>query len=234
MALPAGVGSLAGASMATDPSTGTIVLLAAGDTWTFDGSAFQPVLSATGTGSAAQNAGVLWFPDPARLFDFGLHSLTSPPVTLSPVASPSSVPGASPCSGAAGCPTEVTVATAWEWSGTAWSPITDTVQPLFAPPFGAMSSSVAPAAADLADGAVITVDYAGNTLVSINPEEGWNLEAGASALGDRSGPAMAYDPATRSVVLFGGYLTGSFPTTQLSSATWSWHGRTWAALGGGG
>jgi hypothetical protein len=228
--LPAGIGSLSGASMATDPSTGRIVLVASQDTWTFAGSAFQPVSSASGTGSASQYAGEVWFPDPGLLFDYGLNSLT-----VAPSSPPSPVPsGSSPCADAAACPGQVPVTTAWEWTGSAWSPVTGTVQPLFAPPFGAMSSSVAPAAADLADGQVVTVDAAGNTLVSINPAAGWSLAAPASALGYRSGPAMAYDPATGTVVLFGGYLTAGSQAPQLSSATWSWDGEAWSSVAAGG
>jgi hypothetical protein len=213
LSLPSGVGTLNGAAIATDPSSGTVVLVASGSTWTFDGSAFRAVASAAGTGSASQYAGEVWFPDPALLFDYGITSLTSP------------------CTGPVACPFEIPVTTAWKWTGTAWSPVTDTVQPLFAPPFGAMSSSVAPAAADLADGEVVTVDGGGVTRVSDNPVQGWDVAAPASALGYRSGPALAYDPATGRVVLFGGYVSAAGQAPQLSAATWSWDGRTWSGMG---
>jgi hypothetical protein len=207
--------------MATDSSSGRVVLMASANTWTFDGSSFQRVGSAAGTGSVAQSAGELWFPDPGRLFDFGLNSLTSPPQTQS---------GSSPCAGAASCPKQVSVTTAREWTGTAWAPVDGTIQPPFAASFGAMSSSVAPAAADLADGEVVTIDGDGVTRVASNPVEGWQVAAPATALGNRAGAAMAYDPATGLVLLFGGTTgTGAAPP-QLSASTWSWDGEAWSTV----
>jgi hypothetical protein len=219
------LGSLGGASIATDPSSGRIVLVANGSTWTFDGSAFRPVASAAGTGGPTQYGGEVWFPDPGLLFDFGLTSLTAPP--------PQYVPGVSPCADPASCPSQVSVATAWRWSGAAWSPVDGTVQPLYAAPFGAMSSSVAPVATDLADGEVVTVDGEGATRVSDNPVQGWQVAAPAGAIRAPSGAAIAYDPATRTVVLFGGWSGYSAIAGAPTPTTWIWDGRDWSGVATG-
>jgi hypothetical protein len=50
--------------------------------------------------------------------------------------------------------------------------------------------------------------------------------------GRRSGSSMAYDPATRTVVLFGGHPCTDMQCagTASSSATWSWNGAAWTRL----
>lgn len=223
--LPAGLGSLSEASMATDPSSGRIMLIASGSTWSFDGSVFQPVASAAGTGGPTQYGGEVWFPDPGLLFDFGLTSLTAPPTQY--------VPDVSPCADPASCPSKVTVATAWQWSGAAWTAVDGTVQPMYATPFGAMSSSVAPVAVDLSDGEAVTVDSQGDTRVSDNPVEGWQLAASAAAIRAPTGAAIAYDPATGTVVLFGGWSGYSSWSGTSTPTTWIWNGRDWSGVSTG-
>jgi hypothetical protein len=58
------------------------------------------------------------------------------------------------------------------------------------------------------------------------PIPDWTQQAPAAHPTARFAPAMAYDKATGTVVLFGGY-AGSYPTGHYLGDTWTWNGRTW-------
>src|SRR5579872_3300492 len=62
----------------------------------------------------------------------------------------------------------------------------------------------------------------------------WTEQSVQSGPSPRIKPAMAYDPSTRQVILFGGVgpivITGNSGTNAALTDTWAWNGRTWAQL----
>src|SRR5215472_2293652 len=58
-------------------------------------------------------------------------------------------------------------------------------------------------------------------LASSVPPAGWAQQAPAASPPALADAAMAYDPATGTVVMFGGYAHGYL------SSTWTWNGSTW-------
>jgi hypothetical protein len=106
----------------------------------------------------------------------------------------------------------------WLWDGAAWT----NVQPN---PLPAVITSVA--AYDVARSQLVLFGY--------NPIERqaetwlwdgshWSHVHPASSPGARASASMAYDSASRRVVLFGGFNNG----TGTSADTWTWDGATWA------
>ncbi len=59
--------------------------------------------------------------------------------------------------------------------------------------------------------------------------QSWTLARPPASPPGRFGAAMAYDPATRTVLLYGGRLGPG----QVVDDTWAWDGRTWRQLDGG-
>jgi hypothetical protein len=58
------------------------------------------------------------------------------------------------------------------------------------------------------------------------PAATWTKQAPAASPPARSGAAMAYDAATKTVVLFGGH-TGPSGGGRFLADTWTWNGSTW-------
>lgn len=111
----------------------------------------------------------------------------------------------------------------WSWDGTTWTQLHPSLSP---PPRAGVSMAY-----DAAHSSVVL--FGGEStagMASPTPSSdtwtwdgaAWTQERPSSSPSPRSYAAMAYDPAARAVVLFGG--TGDH---QLGD-TWTWNGATWS------
>lgn len=109
----------------------------------------------------------------------------------------------------------------WTWNGTAWT----RQHPATSPP-GRYNEAMA---YDAANGTVVMFGGVGTSNEPAYDDTWtwngttWTKQAPAAHPAPRSDAAMAYDAATGTVVLFGGYGKSS----QLGD-TWTWNGTTWA------
>lgn len=67
------------------------------------------------------------------------------------------------------------------------------------------------------------------TTTTIPPAEHWSELSPATSPPWRNSAAIAYDPANREVVLFGGNGAGN-GTSGILADTWAWNGSTWSEL----
>lgn len=118
------------------------------------------------------------------------------------------------------------VADTWVWNGTTWA----------SGPTGPSARDVASLATDPATGHLILfggISCTGPPCDNARDSDtwqwngsAWNQLSPATTPSGRSFAAMSYDPATASVVLFGGQ-SGTTTATALGD-TWTWNGSTWA------
>jgi hypothetical protein len=207
-------GPPSGAEPACPPCAGESLCLRPGttDTWVLDGTAFHEVATPA-TGSPPAYGELAWFPATAELADF----VAGPRIEMG-------VPGAPEIACAVDGPCPAAERSVWTWDGVRWSSqtLSGSYQPLL------------PAAALVSDDAareVVAFDAAGRTWVASAPTGEWREEAPAHSPTPRSGAAMAYDPATGRVVLFGGETHGSSGSVPADD-TWSWSSGDWAHLSG--
>ncbi|MGH2588556.1 MAG: Kelch repeat-containing protein, partial [Dehalococcoidia bacterium] len=110
----------------------------------------------------------------------------------------------------------------WIWDGTAWSQLTPVTSP---PPRDSASIAF-----DAANGSLVlfggqVTTAAGRTLLDdtwVWNGETWMQADPAASPSARSGAALAYDPASQTLVLFGG--SGE---SGVLGDTWTWDGTTW-------
>jgi hypothetical protein len=106
----------------------------------------------------------------------------------------------------------------WTWNGTDWSQLHPDINPYpFLPTMTYDQSSDAP----------LVYSSSAETW-SWNGAE-WTVKASEAGRPDphRSTPVMAFDPATRHVVMFGGFNHGAGDLNTM----WSWTGQGWTSLG---
>ena len=228
--------ALTGAPLAYDPATRQLVLFDGPTTWTWSGTTWTK-LSPKASPPARTEASMAYDPATRQLVLFGGASGTHVFATtwtwngttwtkLSPMVSPPALTGAPLAYDPA---TRQLVLfdgpTTWYWNGTIWKLLPETS------PSARHTASMSYDAAShqlvlfggentVTAGAgsmpltvyirfVTTWDWNGTTWTKLSPKTSPPALTGAS---------MAYDPATRRLVLFGG------------SATWSWNGTTWAKI----
>lgn len=118
----------------------------------------------------------------------------------------------------------------WEWDGTAWTEVT----PSGTPPVGRTNAAMA---YDPVRGR--TVLFGGRRpSMSVNDtffNDTWEWDGGtwtnvtpASNPAGRSDHALAFDPTTKRVVLYGGFFTANGNPTQFKDVH-EWNGSTWSA-----
>jgi hypothetical protein len=97
----------------------------------------------------------------------------------------------------------------------------------FPPPRGGLSFAFDPIRQQLVAFGGATSEQFGDTWLFIGTT--WTQATPATAPSARSFAGMAYDPATRTILLFGGHAT-NLPDQDLLGDTWSWDGTTWTQL----
>lgn len=172
-----------GAAMAVDPASNRLVLFggladggAAADTWTWSGSAWTRVTSSS---TPPSRTGALLGVDPA----------SAQLVLVGGQSSPMGVPA---------------VSEAWQWTGSAWTRASSSIQarPTFAASAGTGSGDALAAFGGLQNGELL--------------DDGWVDKHGSVHGTARPGPAprayasMAYEPKSGGLLLFGGHGTSGF------------------------
>jgi Galactose oxidase, central domain len=187
-----------GASMAYDASSKQLILFGGfgggrvlNDTWDWTGTTWKRLRPASSPPSRL-SAAMTYDPRLSRLILFA-GSGGSPP------AQPSDT---------------------WSWNGRTWSPLSRTVSP----GIGLISASMAydPMSRQLllfGGGGGYRVGDQSDTCVWSHGE--WILLSPSANPGPSADSAMAYDPAARAIVFFGG---------STLDSTWSWNGATWSEL----
>ena len=106
----------------------------------------------------------------------------------------------------------------WLWNGSSWTQ----QSPAYSPPasLGAMTY-------DSFTHQVILVD--GPNVYTWNGSN-WSVTSPPSSPPNRSNPALSYDPATGTVLLFGGCCFNANGSSFYYDDTWSWDGNTWTQL----
>jgi hypothetical protein len=220
-------------------------------TWDWSGSTWTK-LSPTTSPAARSAASMAYDPATGQLVLFGgADRLTTRPTTpsalsttwdwngttwtrLSPAASPPGLADASMVydlatrqlilfGGQVG--TGGTVSTTWTWNGTTWTELS--------PPTSPPARLAASMAYDPATGQLVLFGGTNDVVASnaLSTTWTWNGTTWTELSPPTSPPArlaasIAYDPATRQLVLFGGQVG----TGGIVSTTWTWNGTTWTEL----
>jgi hypothetical protein len=111
----------------------------------------------------------------------------------------------------------------WTWDGTTWTRQADVGSPpaLQNP---AMAYDAATGTVVLYGGQHLSHPYTDTTWTWKGPGTHWTKQASATSPPALSHESMAYDPATGTVVLFG----GASPSGEIVLGdTWTWNGTTW-------
>jgi hypothetical protein len=115
---------------------------------------------------------------------------------------------------------EICSADTWTWNGTDWTQLYPNENP---PPF------VPTMTYDPSNAAVLLYNINGNVPETwIWDGASWDLKASgpSNPQPSRGTPVMASDPATRRVVMFGGFTPGGGDVNTM----WSWAGQSWTSL----
>jgi hypothetical protein len=208
--IPAAAGPAAGTGVVCSncPLESPCPAPAATLTWVFDGTTFQLSKSST-SDSPASGGELAWFPGPGLLVDLGpdLGAVAGGVAVACPYDAP--------------CPL-FPATEDWQWTGSGWTPVQDLQSKVAAPYFEV------PPVTDTAAGEVLGLDPTGGVWISTNPAGAWLKASPADAPTPRSQPALADDPATGQVVLFGGEVLGSTSAAgDVVGDTWTWDGTTW-------
>lgn len=110
------------------------------------------------------------------------------------------------------------VAETWTWNGQDWTKST-AIGP----------EGVAVAAYDPNIGRVVLFDSYTNETWTWDGSQ-WQKMSPAHEPGGRYETSMTFDPATKTPLLFGGFVGGSGLAQQFLSDTWSWNGTDWSRL----
>jgi hypothetical protein len=184
----------------------------AGVTWSFDGSRFSRVTTAT-QGPSGAGGQLVWSPAIGRLIDV---SRTVGPLGAQPQIA---------CRQGSVCP-PTTRESAWRWEGDHWAALQagSGGSPL---PLGASLVS------DGRRGNVVALDL-GVTLTGSGAEGQWSIQRPSASPPARVAPAgAAFDARRGVVVIFGGEAipSGGGQPGALGD-TWSWDGSTWTLRSG--
>ena len=253
-ALPAGAGNPSprcGAGMAYDQATGEDVMFggfscnpsnASGTTWTWNGSDWSAAFSSSSPAGAetlsmaydAANQTVVLFAgfinssggESVQTWTWNGTSWTQEFPTTSPSSSNACCmsPGEMSYDASAGVVVFLSpTANTWTWNGTNWTKVATT-----GPPGDGSLAYDAATSQLLYFGGEISGTADSNETWAWNGTS-WSKLTPAASPSARTVPAMAYDPANQTIVLFGGTgpcnSSGSCPSLD---DTWLWNGSTWA------
>jgi Putative Ig domain/IPT/TIG domain len=185
--------------IAYDAATKQLVLYdgSSGETWIWDGSTWTPVPQLPSSRPPKRSSAVMAYDaGTGQLILFGGNGSSGP------------------------------LNDTWSWSATGWSQLSPGTSP---PPTTQASMGY-----DGATGQMVLFGgqkfVGGQGMVSSDTwtwdGTTWSLKAPSTSPPSRLGAAMAYDPSTSQLLLFGGVSAG----TSLLRDTWNWNGSTWSRL----